>query len=332
MTTKEDLMRRDVVLRLHLDSTLSQQLAADLLNVPSPYNGDFEGFLLRLIQPFGKLPEVIHRAILDFRCNPSAPGALLITGLEPDPDLPRTPRLSAHPGDKRTYLAEAYLLGMGRLVGEPFAYKTEKDGALIHGVIPTPRGLAAFSNEGSTQDFDFHSEVAFDTFAPHHVVLYCVRADHDQKAVTVVADIRRACELLGKEHVEALRQPDFQIRSPESFTKGLGSSFWTEPIPVLTGPPESLECRVNFNHTKALTTQGQEALDALRAAASSPAALAEIVLVPGSLLVINNRVCVHGRRPFMPRFDGFDRWLIRTYLRADLWPGRSRLSVPARVF
>ena len=322
----------DVLLPLHLNPAAAQELATGLTDLPSPYEGDFETFLIRLLQPFARLPESILRAVLAFRCSPTAPGALLITGLQPDRDLPTTPRLSAHPGEKRTYLAESYLLGFGHHVGEPFSYKKEKNGALIHGVIATRRGVGAYSNEGSIEDFDFHSEVAFDTFAPNYVALYCIRADHERKAVTVVADVRRACELLSKEHVEALRQPDFQIRSPESFTEGLGSVYWTEPLPVLTGPPEAVECRVNFNHTKALTSHGQEALEALRAALSSPAALAEIVLLPGSLLIINNRVCVHGRRPFTPRFDGIDRWLIRTYLRADLWPGRSRLTAPSRVF
>ena len=40
-----------------------------------------------------------------------------------------------------------------------------------------------------------------------------------------------------------------------------------------------------------------------------------VVLEPGDLLVIDNNVAVHGRSPFVARFDGHDRWLQRTLRR-----------------
>ncbi|MFI1226893.1 MULTISPECIES: TauD/TfdA family dioxygenase [unclassified Streptomyces] len=41
-------------------------------------------------------------------------------------------------------------------------------------------------------------------------------------------------------------------------------------------------------------------------------------LTPGDLVVIDNRVTVHGRTAFQPRYDGADRWLQRTYVTTDL--------------
>jgi L-asparagine oxygenase len=324
----------DLIKRVRLSDDLSQHLLADLLDLEvSPYE-DVEVFIARAMRSTGRLPESLVRLFLTYRNNEScAPGALLLSNLPRDPDLPPTP--PAVPGYlvKRTFISEACLTVFGRLVGELFAYFAEKFGALFHDVKATPAGLHSLSNEGSTADFDLHVEIAFDQFRPDHLALYCLRADHEHKAATIIADARRACSLLTPEQIEALRRADFQIRAGESFRKGLnGQDEWSERVAVLTGPEEFVELRVNLNHMRALSQSGEAALTALRTALHSPSAYSEVVLEPGDLLLVNNKVCAHGRRPFLPRFDGLDRWLQRTYLRADLWPGRSRMKVSPRVF
>jgi hypothetical protein len=45
-----------------------------------------------------------------------------------------------------------------------------------------------------------------------------------------------------------------------------------------------------------------------------------VVLEPGDLLVVDNNIAVHGRSPFAPRFDGYDRWLQRSFVVTDLAP------------
>lgn len=46
-------------------------------------------------------------------------------------------------------------------------------------------------------------------------------------------------------------------------------------------------------------------------------------LEPGDLAVVDNRITVHGRTAFSPRFDGTDRWLQRTFVLADLRRSRA---------
>jgi L-asparagine oxygenase len=60
---------------------------------------------------------------------------------------------------------------------------------------------------------------------------------------------------------------------------------------------------------KGLTAEAQRALEALRTAASR--SIEEVVLESGDLLVLNNKTVIHGRKPFQPRYDGTDRWLLR---------------------
>jgi alpha-ketoglutarate-dependent taurine dioxygenase len=42
------------------------------------------------------------------------------------------------------------------------------------------------------------------------------------------------------------------------------------------------------------------------------------VLADGDLLVIDNDRAVHGRTPFIPRYDGTDRWLKRALVVTSL--------------
>ncbi|WP_374776248.1 TauD/TfdA family dioxygenase [Streptomyces sp. NBC_01310] len=42
-----------------------------------------------------------------------------------------------------------------------------------------------------------------------------------------------------------------------------------------------------------------------------------LILQPGELAFVDNRVAVHGRTSFRPRYDGRDRWLHRTFVHLD---------------
>jgi hypothetical protein len=44
----------------------------------------------------------------------------------------------------------------------------------------------------------------------------------------------------------------------------------------------------------------------------------QVVLADGDLLVIDNDHAVHGRTPFIPRYDGTDRWLKRALVVTSL--------------
>jgi L-asparagine oxygenase len=41
-------------------------------------------------------------------------------------------------------------------------------------------------------------------------------------------------------------------------------------------------------------------------------------LRPGDIVLIDNHHALHGRTPFTPRWDGLDRWLLRTFVARDL--------------
>jgi alpha-ketoglutarate-dependent taurine dioxygenase len=48
-----------------------------------------------------------------------------------------------------------------------------------------------------------------------------------------------------------------------------------------------------------------------------------VVLEPGDVCLIDNLKSVHGRKPFLARYDGSDRWLKRINIARDLRKSRA---------
>ena len=57
------------------------------------------------------------------------------------------------------------------------------------------------------------------------------------------------------------------------------------------------------------------ALDELREAFLTVSA--SLVLQSGEMAFVDNRIAIHGRTAFVPRYDGCDRWLHRTFVHLD---------------
>jgi L-asparagine oxygenase len=92
---------------------------------------------------------------------------------------------------------------------------------------------------------------------------------------------------------------------------------------VLSGSADDPDLIVDFNATTAVDDEARQALLALRDQLA--AAAQSFVLRPGDLAVLDNRIAVHGRSEFLPRYDGRDRWLHRSFIHLD-----NRRSLAAR--
>ena len=255
------------------------------------------------------LPGRLRRRLRAYRSHSGRAGTLLISGL-PTPSAPHTPTVAQ--SVERNATDHAAITAMIALsLGELAAFRNEKGGALIHNVVPVPGNEHAQSNAGSTDTLNLHVENAFHPRRPDYVALYCVRADHARVAGTTVSSIRRALIHLDKAVIAVLTQPRYVTAAPPSFA----TSTATEPGPVLFGDRADPDVRVDFSATTAIDPDAAQALDTLRRAlelvAESP------VLLPGQMIFVDNRIVLHGRSVFRPRYDGADRWLHRVYLHLD---------------
>lgn len=264
-----------------------------------------------------RLPVKLRTTITHFRRTSGPRGALLLRRLPvgeeklaETPTAPESVQLEAS-------VSAAVLIMTAHGLGDPAAFRAEKLGALVQDVVPVPGNEKIQGNSGSAL-LSFHNENAFHQHRPDFLMLLCLRADHDRVAGLRTACIRQVLPLLSQNNKEALFTKEFATSPPPSF--GV-SSDPTVVHAVLSGDPTDPDIRVDFAATTPQTDRAQQALSELQQAFGAIAQTTR--LEPGDLAIVDNRVTVHGRTAFTPRYDGNDRWLQRTFVLADLRRSRS---------
>ncbi|HET9137740.1 TauD/TfdA family dioxygenase [Actinophytocola sp.] len=320
-----------------LGDAVRDALGSVLRPFPNPVL-DIDRSLARLHAIFAQLPVEQLQTILDFGRHVDTPGVLLVRNLPVDPELPETPVDGEPSTSKRTFVAEAVLLGLSQLLGEPVGITTEKSGRLVHDVVPVPAGATTQTNQSSTVFLNFHNDIVYDETGrydvsnPDFLVLHCLRQDGDKSAVTYYADARDITRRLPPHVVGTLRSLLFRLNAPGSYVRDVanGTEVLSSPVAVISGPVDSPEIAVSANGVRGLTPEAEQALRDLQGACREVGH--QVKLTPGTALLINNRKGLHARSQFFARHDGRDRWLQRTYLRRSLWTIRYRgSSVDRRV-
>jgi L-asparagine oxygenase len=258
------------------------------------------------------LPVRLRQVIRQFRRDSGPRGLRLVRGvpigaadtLPPTPTVPDSVEHNAS-------ISAAALVMLACGLGDPSAFAAEKCGALVQNVVPVPGREEFQGNAGSVLLFP-HTENAFHPHRPDFVMLLCLRADHDRVAQLVTACIRTALPLLSDDAREGLFSQEFVTEAPPSF----GACGATSRHAVLFGAPEDPDIRVDFSATTPLTRRAKSSLIELEQVFDEIAC--PVKLTPGDLAIVDNRVTVHGRSAFTPRYDGKDRWLQRTFVAADL--------------
>ncbi|MBM0231721.1 TauD/TfdA family dioxygenase [Micromonospora sp. STR1_7] len=258
-------------------------------------------------------------ALRGLRQDAGESGLLSITGLPVDEHtLPDTPTVKDSV-QRTPAIPSAVAMLLGQQLGEVVAYRDEKHGALVQDVVPV-RSLAGSQSNAGSVPLELHNENAFHPYRPDLVGLLCLRADRDGKGGTLVASIRQALPLLDETELAVLTSPRFVTAAPPSF--GAGNA--TTPHPVLSGNVKDPDIRVDLNATTGLDDEARAALDRLGAALTKVSSV--LPLASGEMAFLDNRLVVHGRTDFTPRYDGRDRWLHRVYVHFD-----SRRSAAHRI-
>ncbi|MDW5329515.1 TauD/TfdA family dioxygenase [Plantactinospora sp. KLBMP9567] len=279
---------------------------------------DSERLLTDVEVAAGALPERLLRALSRFRRSGNPFGTLRIRNVPIDDSLVPTPD-GGDVSDWRCVPVAtiAQLMVVSRL-GEVIAYADEKGGRVVQDVVPVKGAEQRQENCGSTF-LELHTEDGFHPFKPDFLTLLCMRGDPASSPYTITCAAQRVLPWLAEETVATLRQPLFRIRHSISFT-GSGRARHSAAMPVLSGPATSPELVTDMYATEPLTAEAQRAFDELREAMAH--CLTGTVLMPGDMLLVDNRAAVHGRTGFTARYDGTDRWLRRCFAVADLHPSR----------
>ncbi|MFF3545084.1 TauD/TfdA family dioxygenase [Streptomyces platensis] len=256
------------------------------------------------------LPVELRTALRSFRHDAGPDAVLLIRNLPAGPAVPPTP--AEADSVERTPTTSAAVITMAMLqLGEVIAFRNEKRGALVQNVVPVPGRERQQSNAGSVQ-LEMHSENAFHPHRPDYVGLLSVREDPTGVARLCTSSIRRALPLLSEGTRRVLSEPRFLTEPPPSF-----GAQGTAPLAhaLLTGAADDPDLLVDFAATHPLDDQAAAAMAELGDALTRTTLA--LSLRVGDLAVVDNRLAVHGRTPFTPRYDGSDRWLHRVYASLD---------------
>ncbi|MDN3294955.1 TauD/TfdA family dioxygenase [Streptomyces ficellus] len=323
------------LIEIDLSDRVRDVLGAELAATPDP-SRDIDRSMARYHQVFAQLPVETLQQILDFGRHPDTPGVGYVRNLPVDERLPDTPRDGGPSPDKDTFVAEGVLLGLSGLIGEPVGFMTEKNGRLVHDVVPVEGGAMTQTNQGSSVFLNFHNDIVHDpsgryeAAGPDFLVLSCLRADHEGVAGTYYADARDICRAVDAGTLDILRSPLFRMNAPGSYVRDVagGAEVLSEPVPMISGPEAFPEVTAAANGIRPVDDRARSALDRLQAACREVAH--EVFLRPGQALLINNRKGLHARSRFTARYDGRDRWLQRTYVRRNQWDIRYRAAVGSR--
>jgi len=274
---------------------------------------DSESFVRSAGYARRQLPEVVHDALVDFADQSPRSGYLLLRNIDIG-DIPTTPS-SPIEATSKTLHSEFVLLAVARCLGQPVGYRPEHNGSLVQNIVPVRGTEGSQISTSSRVELQFHTETAFHPFRPRYLLLLCLRGD--PQAGTLVASIYDIVERLSPSDLEVLRQKRFRTAVDESFLNGAPSGLG-EAQPILFGSESDWTFVYDADLMVGIDSAAQDVLERLALAVRKSSR--SVVLDAGDLLVVDNNVAVHGRTPFVARFDGTDRWLQRTFVVSDLSP------------
>lgn len=270
------------------------------------------------------LPTRVRVELARFARNGSDHGYLLLRGLAADDDLPPTP------ADNTSHLGETTVLAavqaiVGHCLGEMVAYEAEGGGRLFQDMVPSREAVNTQTSLSSGVELELHTEQAFSPLRPDWIGLGCLRGAPD--AATYVLAARPLLTAFESAERALLRQPLWTTLVDESFREQ-GREFadgnLRGPFPIVAGSQGDPYIRFDQD----LDWGVSEEAEALRRRIVElyPLLRASHTLAPGELLFVDNLRAVHGRSPFRARFDGSDRFIVRSFVVRDL--ARSRHARP----
>lgn len=281
-----------------------------------------------------RLPVGLRRFLEDFRRSEPAAAALVRGFPVDDARIGPTPgHWDAARGVTATRDQEAFLALSAMVLGEPFTWATLQGGRLIHDVLPIPGNESRQNGHGSETLLEFHTEDGFHPRRCDYLLLFGLR-NHD-RVPTLVSSVRDVT--LGAEERAVLSEPRFHVLPDDEHVLQLRASNpdhpalrmvermrrEPEPVAVLFGDGRNPYVRIDRPFMRCVGDDpvAEHALDALMTALEK--VQHDVVVDRGTLLIVDNYLAVHGRRPFGASYDGTDRWLKKSTVSRNLrrWAG-----------
>lgn len=172
----------------------------------------------------------------------------------------------------------------------------------------------------------YHTEEAIHNARADYIALLCLR--NSEEAETTISYLTR--EDTKKLNFTELSKLQYDILPDEGHEKLSAVLRWRyenkHKISILSGDKENPYLRIDplFMPVDNLSSDALAAFDQIKSILEHN--MQNIILRPGSLLIIDNLKTVHGRKAFVPLFNGYGRWLKRLNLNRDLRRSKANYS------
>ncbi|CAI0972060.1 taurine catabolism dioxygenase TauD [Serratia proteamaculans] len=244
------------------------------------------------------------------------------------------------PSAKSGSISENLLVGISSLIGEPYSMYFEGK-EIINNLIPKREAKKEYTGLGFDVELDFHIENAalkhLEQFnvSPMGLLLAGVRRD-PQSPMTRISDSRLAITQLGREDIETLSSPLYNIKLPYRWRNSTqGGREETALVPLISQNHILPDVSAVFypGMIFSSTPRAEAALERFYGLIKENAI--GIDIRPGDLVYIDNRFALHSRDKFTPSYDENDtplRWVQRVFISASLWNHRNLNQVEERIF
>ncbi|WP_299493813.1 TauD/TfdA family dioxygenase [uncultured Shewanella sp.] len=197
----------------------------------------------------------------------------------------------------------------------PVTYQGENNGLLFRKVTPIKSFEHTQSSLGAKEYLGFHvdnNHMALSnehdnnhgSVSPDYLSLFCIR--NNERISTELADITLALNQLSPKEINILKSPRFRIAFPDSF-EVQGDIV----APVIVKNENGLCSRFDAAFTEPVDNETQQVFNKLNQRLNASAI--SITLNSGDLLIFRNQQMAHSRRSFIPKYNGYDRFLLRVF-------------------
>ena len=198
------------------------------------------------------------------------------------------------------------------IIGDMISYEAEGYGRLYQDVVPSLLLQNNQTSLGSGVELEIHTEQAFSKLKPDVFSLACLRGDPN--AYTHVLPVLNILENLSYNDIDMLRQSLWYTSVDLSFK--LNDHDFIDgdirgPLPILSGP---INDPILIFDQDLMIGINQEANDMIKKIVNIyHKTTLKHNLTPGEIIIIDNHRAVHGRSSFFPLYDGYDRFLTRSF-------------------
>jgi len=262
------------------------------------------------------LPKNIKQKLSDFSKNSCENGFLLIKTIPTtDIESKKTPESNSFKIGEKTLLAKIQSIIISA-IGDMIAYEAECYGCLFQDIIPIKTMANVQTSVGSNAELEIHTEQAFSNLRPDILSLGCLRGD--KNAYTYILPVKKIIANLNDEEVKMLYKPLWKTGIDLSF-KLNGNEFIEGdirgPLSILNGsysdPQLIFDQDLMFGITEDANNMIKKIVDIYYNHRI------KYNLQPGDIIILDNNRVVHGRSPFVPNYDGNDRFLVRCFATLD---------------